>query len=94
MCQRHHHAQRVAKSSPLQERCLPWSKPGGLKRPDNVCSKRCSSGPGGSFKWGKLYDWSAVKEAIVRNGAVATVMMVYPDLTPSLRCRPQQVCSC
>ncbi|WIA40528.1 hypothetical protein OEZ86_013875 [Tetradesmus obliquus] len=83
--------QQLVKSAPLQERCLPWSKPGGLKRPTNVCSKRCSSSAGGSFKWGKLYDIAAAKEAIVRNGAVAAVMLLYPDLTPSTRCRPQQV---
>lgn len=27
----------------------------------------------------------------MRNGAVAAVMMLYPDLTPSARCRPEQV---
>ncbi|WIA20231.1 hypothetical protein OEZ85_006071 [Tetradesmus obliquus] len=83
--------QQLSQGASLQDRCLPWSKPGGLKRPTNVCSTRCSSSAGGSFKWGKLYDVAAAKEAIVRNGAVAAVMLLYPDLTPSTRCRPQQV---
>jgi hypothetical protein len=85
--------QQVAKGAVLQEQCLPWTKPTSLKRPFNVCSKRCSSSAGGTFKWGKLYDVAAAKEAIARNGAVAAVMMVYPDLTPSARCHPQQVCT-
>lgn len=83
--------QQLSQGASLQDRCLPWSKPGGLKRPANVCSTRCSSSAGGSFKWGKLYDVAAAKEAVVRNGAVAAVMLLYPDLTPSTRCRPQQV---
>ncbi|WIA40518.1 hypothetical protein OEZ86_013866 [Tetradesmus obliquus] len=83
--------QQLAKWAILQERCLPWSKPEGPERPANVCSNTCSSSARGSFKWGKLNDVAAAKEAIVRNGAVAAVMLVYPDLTPSTRCRPQQV---